>query len=170
MRTWSIVCITAGLSLASKSFCHAQSRDHIVQLKDFVDSGGVNDAAGTTLSRPGVKATFSLDFPRFDVYSSSGELIFHTNDLDQVRRFLDHFPRSADHLVPIAGTDNWSSIASKYHLEGAAQASGAQGHYTFLSLMLDQCNPCSIERDILTRASDKLSKQGVHQEILVLAR
>jgi hypothetical protein len=161
-----------GLILSTDVLSRAQSSDHVVSLKQFVDNGGINDAPDTTIiNKPAVKTTISLNFPRFDVYAPSGDLVYHTDDLDQIRRFLDHFPESAVHLEPIHGTAAWSSIASTYHLGDAPPPrSASQGHYTFLSLILDNCNPCSIERELLNKVSDKLSKQGVRQEILVLAR
>jgi hypothetical protein len=132
-----------------------------------MDAGGIND---TPKGKAKIKTGFSLTFPRFNVYSLTGDLVYHTDNIDQIRRFLKHFPQSAKHLYPILGTDSWSSIASKYHLSDSSYSQPlVNGHYIFLSLLLVDCEECSVEQELLEGMNNRLASQDVHQEVLVLS-
>jgi len=158
------------LQVGSGTVAPQEANITTISVRQFMDAGGLNDNPKDMPSQAKIKANFTRTFPRFDVYSPTGDLVYHTNDLDQIGRFLKHFPRNARHLHPISGTDSWSSIASKYHLSDSLGSQLlANGHYTFLSLLLVDCEGCSIERELLEKMTNRLVSQDVHQEVLVLS-
>ncbi len=147
----------------------ANASEHVVPLAQFVQRGGILDSPGEGRGES-TEFILSLTFPRFDVYSPRGDLIYRTVDLDELRHFLRHFPRSSRFLRPISGADNWSSIAAKFHLaEPTAKSPPTRGDYIFLSLLLVNCNACSSERYLLESMNNRLAERHVHQEILVLS-
>jgi hypothetical protein len=170
IRPFLIAVALVAIALTNVCNCHAQSADHVLTLRQYAEAGGLNDAPDGPIHKLKGNAAFSLTFPRFDVYSPAGDLIYHTTDLNEIRHFLDRFPRSARNLHTISGTESWSSIASKYHLDNpSTPASSVRGRYTFLSLITEECNACSMERGVLDEMTSRLASQGVHQEVLVLS-
>lgn len=139
-----------------------------VPLKQFIAVGALSDSPHSSVEKS-THASFSMSFPRFDVYSPQGFLLYHTDDIDQVHRFLSRSPRNLKHLRPIAGTDSWQAIASRFHLGDPSAWKSSHKRYVFLSILLVNCEACSIEQRILEKHGPRLSARGIEQETLVLS-
>ena len=171
MRVFPVLVLagTAMMAFISACSCPAQQANHAASIQHFIEMGGINDDSASAIHKPKDNAAFSIVFPRFNVYSPVGDLIYHTTDLNKIRRFVDRFPRNIKQLHAIPGTENWSSIASKYHLDDPSTPTTSTGRYILLSLKAEGCHACSIEQEYLNKVADRLSSKHIRQEVLVLS-
>jgi hypothetical protein len=154
--------------VAAEHYMSAQSQTHAVKLGSFIKSGGITDVSilqkdRSQTSQAGYQAAFSLGFPRFDIYSPTGDLLYHTTDIDQVRHVLRNFRKISTRLSPLPRTDSWPEVVAKF-----PELQPSTGQFIFLSIRIEDCDTCRIEEDLLAKAGKRDFSRQIRQEVLVL--
>lgn len=132
---------------------HAVSYSSAMRMIRYASLGPVRDSAHPALA-----------FPVIDLFSPTGQLLYHTYSIANVTAFLQKEQPTQPPSFAFP-TDTLADIAKRYDGLGISPAK-LRGRYTLLFISAPKCHACELQEDPLDK--ENLPARGINQISLTL--